>query len=62
MPHRHLHERSFALAPLAELDPGALHPGLHMTAAQLLAARPADERIGVRPLATRWTDATQWPR
>ena len=62
VPHPRLHERAFVLAPLAELEPGALHPGLSMTAAQLLAARPGDERAGVRPLPTRWTEPTNWPR
>ena len=62
VPHPRLHERAFALAPLAEIAPGALHPELKMTAAELLAARPAEERAGVRALAVRWTDATRWIR
>jgi 2-amino-4-hydroxy-6-hydroxymethyldihydropteridine diphosphokinase len=62
LPHSLLHERTFALAPLAEIAPGAIHPGLHMTAAQLLAARPIEERTAVRALPMRWTEATSWPR
>jgi 2-amino-4-hydroxy-6-hydroxymethyldihydropteridine diphosphokinase len=48
LPHPRLHERAFVLAPLAELAPDLLHPGLQLTAAELLALRPAAERAGVR--------------
>ncbi|MGC8551787.1 MAG: 2-amino-4-hydroxy-6-hydroxymethyldihydropteridine diphosphokinase [Phycisphaerae bacterium] len=40
IPHPHLHERAFALAPLAELAPDMLHPELHQTITYLLANLP----------------------
>jgi len=42
LPHPRLHERRFALEPLAELAPDALVPG-HGTVRQLLAALPEDQ-------------------
>jgi 2-amino-4-hydroxy-6-hydroxymethyldihydropteridine diphosphokinase len=38
IPHPRLHERGFALAPLAEIAPQARHPVLHATVRELLAA------------------------
>ena len=46
LPHPRLHQRRFALAPLAELAPGTPHPVLGKTVAELLAA--TDERPSVK--------------
>jgi len=48
LPHPRLAERSFVLAPLAQLAPDLVVGG--STVRDLLAARPADERAGVRAL------------
>ena len=49
VPHPSLHERAFALVPLCEIAPSALHPALRRTAAQLLAALPRAALAQVRP-------------
>lgn len=45
LPHPRLHLRRFVLAPLAELAPGARHPALGSTFAELLAATDDAPRV-----------------
>lgn len=49
VPHPGLTQRSFVLAPLAELEPELLIPG-HARVSQLLSALPDSERLQVLPL------------
>jgi len=48
VPHPRLHERAFALAPLAELDPSLVVPG-HGPVAQLLERLEAPEQLESPP-------------
>jgi len=48
VPHPRLHERAFALVPLAEIAPEAYHPQMARTADELLAALPEADRAGIR--------------
>jgi 2-amino-4-hydroxy-6-hydroxymethyldihydropteridine diphosphokinase len=48
VPHPHLHERAFALVPLAELAPDAYHPQMARTAAELVSDLPEEARRAVR--------------
>jgi 2-amino-4-hydroxy-6-hydroxymethyldihydropteridine diphosphokinase len=43
VPHLHLHQRRFALAPLCELVPEARHPVLNVTMRELLESAPAQD-------------------
>jgi 2-amino-4-hydroxy-6-hydroxymethyldihydropteridine diphosphokinase len=47
VPHPGLAARRFVLAPLAELAPGLVVPGLGQTVAELLAAAPEDDLVPV---------------
>jgi 2-amino-4-hydroxy-6-hydroxymethyldihydropteridine diphosphokinase len=43
LPHPRAHERAFVLRPLLEVAPGWVHPRLHRSAAELLAALPGQQ-------------------
>ena len=45
LPHPRLHERRFVLAPLCEIAPGWRHPGLGLTAMELLARLPPGQPV-----------------
>ena len=53
VPHLELHKRRFALEPLSEVAPAALHPVLGQTVQQLL------QRLAPQDVQRR--EATQWP-
>jgi 2-amino-4-hydroxy-6-hydroxymethyldihydropteridine diphosphokinase len=52
LPHPHVHERAFVLAPLAEIAPDWRHPLTSRTAAEMLTNLPASgyRRVGDIPL------------
>lgn len=53
LPHPRAHLRRFVMAPLADIDPGWVHPVLGETAAALLARLPED---GVVPMSDTPSD------
>jgi 2-amino-4-hydroxy-6-hydroxymethyldihydropteridine diphosphokinase len=50
LPHPRLQDRAFVLVPLADVAADWVHPRLHRSVAEMLAARPEDERDAVKPL------------
>jgi 2-amino-4-hydroxy-6-hydroxymethyldihydropteridine diphosphokinase len=54
IPHPGLAERAFVLVPLAELEPGARHPVLNLTMAELLVRLPSSDVAAVRRLDRGW--------
>lgn len=55
VPHLHLHQRRFALEPLSELVPDAMHPVLGVTIRQLLERVPAQDCS--RHVGALWPEA-----
>ncbi|HET6421372.1 MAG TPA: 2-amino-4-hydroxy-6-hydroxymethyldihydropteridine diphosphokinase [Geobacteraceae bacterium] len=45
IPHPCLHERRFVLAPLVEIAPGLVHPGIGRSLAEILDDLAGDERV-----------------
>jgi len=45
VPHPRMHLRRFVLVPLAEISPGARHPVLNLTAAEMLLMCPDRSRV-----------------
>ena len=50
LPHPRLAERAFVLVPLADVAPEWVDPATGLCVAQMLAARPVEELIDIRPV------------
>jgi len=50
LPHPRLQDRGFVLVPLADIAPHWVHPRLGLSVTQLLAAQPAEDLAGIRPI------------
>ncbi|ARE41014.1 2-amino-4-hydroxy-6- hydroxymethyldihydropteridine pyrophosphokinase [Rhodovulum sp. P5] len=55
LPHPRLQDRAFVLVPLVEIDPDWVHPGLMLTARQLLDRLPEAEKAPICPISPPWT-------
>lgn len=55
VPHLHLHKRRFALEPLSQLVPDAMHPILGVTVLELLQRAPAQDCS--RHIGALWPEA-----
>ncbi|MBN2907130.1 MAG: 2-amino-4-hydroxy-6-hydroxymethyldihydropteridine diphosphokinase [Rhodobacteraceae bacterium] len=51
LPHPRLQDRAFVLVPLAEIAPDWRHPILGITAQEMLAALPEDEKAAICPIS-----------
>ncbi|MBW6416552.1 2-amino-4-hydroxy-6-hydroxymethyldihydropteridine diphosphokinase [Celeribacter sp. PS-C1] len=51
LPHPRIQDRAFMLIPFADLAPEWRHPLLDKTIAEMLAARPEDEKTEVKPMS-----------
>jgi 2-amino-4-hydroxy-6-hydroxymethyldihydropteridine diphosphokinase len=47
VPHPHLHERLFVLAPMSELAPALIHPKLNQSISEMLAALKSPYRVSL---------------
>lgn len=50
LPHPRVQDRAFVLMPMCDVAPDWVHPLLGVTAAEMLAARPASERAEIKAL------------
>jgi 2-amino-4-hydroxy-6-hydroxymethyldihydropteridine diphosphokinase len=49
IPHPHMHLRRFVIEPLAEIDPGVIHPVFSKTVSQMLLEIEGDQQVALLP-------------